>query len=169
MKILALDVSSTSTGWFVTKRSCGLIQPPATLSFEEKLVYFRRKLVKLLERYKPEVVVLEDTYFLRNIHTLKALAKFGGVAAEACTAAGCEVVTITATEARKHCCGKHDGKFKKQEVFDFFKKRYGLDDWSFEESNDITDAMALLWGYRGLIKAKNKPAKKKGGTNKKGK
>ncbi len=151
MKVLALDISSRSTGWFVTKRSCGLIRPSDKLSFDEKLVYFRRELVKLLKRYKPDVVVIEDVYYRPgrgSIHTLKALSKFGGVAAEACTAAGCEVVVMTATQARKYCCGKHEGKFKKEEVFAYFVKKYKLEEWEYAKHNDITDAMALFWAHR---------------------
>ena len=152
MKVLALDVSSKSTGWFVTKRSCGFIRPPGALPLGEKLIYFRKELLKLLVRYKPEVVVLEDTYFRRNIHTLKVLSQFGGVATEVCAAAGCKIVTLTTTEARRYCCGKQEGKFDKKGVFEYFVSKYGLEDWTYGEYNDITDAMALFWGYRAMKK-----------------
>ena len=49
MKILGLDVSTKSTGWFVTRRSCGKIVPDKKLSFGEKLVFFRKELDKLLK------------------------------------------------------------------------------------------------------------------------
>jgi Holliday junction resolvasome RuvABC endonuclease subunit len=156
MKILALDVSTRSTGWFITKRSCGKIIPGKNLSFGEKLVFFRQELDKLLRKYKPDVVVIEDVYYrpgFGNIHTLKTLVKFAGVAIELCTSLGIETEIITATTARKHCCGDQEGKFGKREVFDFFVKKYKLD-WNYDEHNDITDAMALSWGYRKIQKAK---------------
>jgi len=158
MKILALDVSTKSTGWFVTRRSCGKIVPDKKLSFGEKLVVFRKELDKLLRKYKPDVVVIEDAYYrpgFGNIHTLKALTKFVGVAVELCTSRGIETEIITATAARKHCCGDHEGKFGKREVFDFFVEKFDLD-WGYESHNDITDAMALSWGYREIQRAKKK-------------
>lgn len=158
MKILALDVSTKSTGWFVTRRSCGKIVPDKKLSFGEKLVFFRKELDKLLRKYKPDVVVIEDAYYQPrkgSIHTLKVLSKFAGVALELCCSYDIETEIITATAARKHCCGDHEEKFGKQEVFDFFVEKYDLD-WNFKEHNDLTDAMALAWGYREIQRAKKK-------------
>lgn len=162
MKILALDVSTKSTGWFVTRRSCGKIVPDKSLSFSEKLVFFRKELEKLLRKYKPDVVVIEDAYYrpgFGNIHTLKALTKFAGVAIELCASYGIESEIITATTARKNCCGKHDGKFGKREVFDFFVENEDFDtvcqrlfgrDCDFKEDNDLTDAAALARAERVL-------------------
>ncbi len=163
MKTLALDISTKSTGWFITKRSLGAIRPPEG-SFEDKLVYFRAELVKLLRKYKPDLVVIEDAYYQPrkgSIHTLKVLSKFAGVAIEASRAAGCEVEIITATSARKYCCGRSGEKVTKQDVFDFFVEKYGLDDWTFNKHNDITDAMALSWGYREKQRLEKKGNKKK--------
>jgi Holliday junction resolvasome RuvABC endonuclease subunit len=163
MKVLGLDVSTKSTGWFVTKPSCGIIAPSADLSFEDKLVWFRIELGKVLDKHKPDVVVIEDAYYrpgFGNIHTLKALVKFAGVAQELCASKGIQTEIITATSARKHCCGTQEGAFKKKEVFNFFKTKYNLDDWTFQKHNDVTDAMALSWGYREIQKVKKKEAKK---------
>ena len=151
MKILALDVSTKSTGWFVTKRSCGTILPPPRLSLPERLSYFRLKLEGLILKYKPETVVLEDVYYQPrrgSIHTLKSLSQCAGVVLEVSGTHKVPVEIMTATQARKWCCGEHEGEFKKQEVFDFFVDKYKLEGWNFKTHNDITDAMALLWGYR---------------------
>ncbi len=162
VKVLGLDVSTRSTGWFITKRSCGTINPPKELSFEEKLVFFRRELLLLLEKYNPEVVCIEDVYYragFGNVHTLKALSKFAGVASEVSCSHGAKVEIITASAARKHCCGDQEKPFKKPEVFKYFKEKYDLD-WTFAKGNDITDAMALAWGYREIQRIKAKDDKK---------
>jgi Holliday junction resolvasome RuvABC endonuclease subunit len=164
MKILGLDVSTKSTGWFITKPSCGIIAPSADLSFEDKLVWFRAELSKILDKHKPDMVVIEDAYYrpgFGSIHTLKALVKFAGVAQELCASKGIQTKIITATSARKHCCGTQEGKFKKEEVFNFFKTKYNLDDWTYKKHNDITDAMALAWGYREIQRVEKKGDKKK--------
>ncbi len=163
MKILALDVSTKSTGWFVTKRSCGKIVTDKKSSFDQKLVFFRKELVKLLHKYKPDVVVIEDAYYrpgFGNIHTLKTLVKFAGVAIELCASCGIKTEILTATTARKNCCGTHEGKFGKREVFDFFIDKYDLD-WKYESHNDVTDAMALSWGYREIQRVKKKSDQEK--------
>jgi len=157
-KILALDISTKSTGWFVTKRFCGAIKTPED-SFEDKLVYFREELMKLLGRYRPHLVVIEDVYYQPrkgSIHTLKTLSRFSGVAMEASRSFGCEVEVITATMARKYCCGRSGEKVTKEDVFNFFVEKYDLDDWTFNKHNDITDAMALSWGYREKQRIKTK-------------
>ncbi len=162
MKVLGLDVSSRSTGWFVTKRSCGIIAPGKDLEFPAKLSFFRQELAKLLEKYKPDVVVLEDCYYrpgFGSIHTVKSLSKFAGVAIELCNSYKIKVEIITATRARKYCCGKE--KLDKRGVFDFFVGKFELVDWKFEKDNDKTDAMALSWGYREIYKEEAKSNNKK--------
>jgi Holliday junction resolvasome RuvABC endonuclease subunit len=108
-------------------------------------------------------VVIEDAYYQPrkgSIHTLKLLSQFAGVAAEVAGTNKVKVEFITATQARKYCCGEHEGPFKKPEVFEYFVEKYGLDDWTFEEHNDITDAMALSWAYREKAKLDRKKKKK---------
>lgn len=162
MKILALDISTKSTGWFVTKRSCGIIAPPKDLTFPQKLSFFRHEVKNLIRKYKPDIVIIEDAYYrpgFGNIHTLKALVKFAGVALEICDTSGVDSEIITATQARKYCCGP--GKLDKKGVFAFFVKKYQLNGWTFDKDNDKTDAMALAWGYREICKEKAKEERNK--------
>jgi Holliday junction resolvasome RuvABC endonuclease subunit len=164
MKILGLDISTKSTGWFIAKRSCGAIVTDPSASFEEKLVGFRAELDFLLTKHSPDLVVIEDAYYrpgFGSIHTLKALVKFAGVALELCASKGIQTEIITATKARKYCCGRSGEKVTKKDVFDFFVEKYGLDDWTFNKHNDITDAMALSWGYREKQRLEKKGDKKK--------
>jgi Holliday junction resolvasome RuvABC endonuclease subunit len=164
MKILGLDISTKSTGWFIAKRSCGTIVTDSKMPFEEKLVVFRVELDFLLTKHRPDLVVIEDAYYrpgFGSIHTLKALVKFAGVAQELCASKGIQTEIITATKARKYCCGRSGEKVTKQDVFDFFVEKYDLEDWTFNKHNDITDAMALAWGYREKERLEKKGDKKK--------
>ena len=164
MKILGLDISTKSTGWFIAKRSCGAIVTDHSASFEEKLVGFRVELDSLLTKYSPDLVVIEDAYYrpgFGSIHTLKALVKFAGVALELCASKGIQTEIITATKARKYCCGRSGEKVTKKDVFAFFVEKYDLEDWTFNKHNDITDAMALAWGYREKQRLEKKSDTKK--------
>lgn len=158
MKILGLDISTKSTGWFITKRSCGIIVPDLKLIFSEKLVYFRQEVLYLLEKYRPDVAVIEDTYLrFGNVQTLKQLARFSGVAMEVCTSQGAKVENITATQARKNCCGEQKGEFKKPQVFEYLVKNKDFNSvceriyhspCNFSRDNDLTDAAALTMAYK---------------------
>lgn len=147
MKVLALDISTKSTGWFVDKEHCGLILIDADLELPQKLVLFRKAVVGLLVEHKPKVVVIEDVYYrsgFSNIHTVKLLSKFGGVASEAAASKKAAVVLLTTTAARKYL--GREGKVTKEEVFNHFNSTYNLG-WSFKEHNDITDAWMLHLAY----------------------
>jgi Holliday junction resolvasome RuvABC endonuclease subunit len=143
VKALALDISTKSTGWFIDKEHCGTIQIDKNLEFPKKLVLFRKELNKLLKEYKPKVVVIEDVHYRRgfsNIHTVKALAKFGGIATELAASKRMQVVLMTATSARK-ALGL-EGRITKEDVFNHFNTEYSMG-WVFKKHNDITDAWAL--------------------------
>jgi Holliday junction resolvasome RuvABC endonuclease subunit len=147
MKILALDISTKSTGWFVSKEACGLIKIEPELELSQKLVQFRKVLIKLLMEHKPKVVVIEDVHYRRgfsNIHTVKLLSKFGGVASEAAASKKAKVVLLTATAARKSL--GLEGKVTKEDVFNYFNTTHSLG-WSFKEHNDITDAWMLHFAH----------------------
>ena len=147
MKILALDISTKSTGWFIDKDNFGIIQIDKDLEFHNKLVLFRKELNKILKEHKPKVVVMEDVYYRRgfgSIHTVKVLSKFGGVAAELVSSKRMKVVIMTATSARKSL--GFEGKVTKQDVFEYFNSKFEMG-WNFTKHNDITDAWMLNFAY----------------------
>lgn len=65
MKILAIDLASRLSGWafFEDKKliSYGLIKPrPQSLTAEQRLQIIEEEVERLLDKYKPKVVVLEN-------------------------------------------------------------------------------------------------------------
>jgi len=153
--ILALDVSSSSTGYAVLRsgrwrnldKNYGLIKIPTTHSLPKRLVLFRNELHALIKRIKPTHVIIEDVFSGRNAATMKLLARFNGVAIELCrrTLRRDPQVALTATVRAGIGCGRG-----KRDAFDYISKRYRLD-WSFNKMNDVTDALVLaLYGYQTL-------------------
>lgn len=146
--ILALDVSSRSTGWCVfragrwnkSKASYGFIKIPSSLSFPQRLVRFRNELHEVIKAVKPTNIVIEDVFKGRNVTTMKLLARFNGVAVELSRRAlRKDPEVVMATEVRAFLgCGR-----TKEEAFRYVCKRYKLD-WSFNKMNDITDALCLV-------------------------
>lgn len=149
-RVLSLDVSSTSTGWsFITERKnslkFGTIRPGKKLNVAEKLTFFREELIKILKKYKPTYIVLEDTFMGANPKVTKLLAKFGGVAEQ--------VVYEYSNKApyiMSNTTSKSFFKVKKKEklfvliidLLDFTEKML-----TFKEWNDIADSIAQLWCY----------------------
>jgi Holliday junction resolvasome RuvABC endonuclease subunit len=145
--ILALDVSSSSTGYAVLRSgrwnksgaSFGTIKTPSSLPLGKRLVLFRDEVKSLLESVKPTMVVIEDVFSGRNVSTMKLLARFNGVAVEVSRRYLKEepVIALT-TKVRSFLeCGK-----KKEDAFAYICSRYNLD-WSFSKMNDVADALCL--------------------------
>lgn len=147
-KVLSLDVSASSTGWsFTTNKPCakveyGLIKTKAKESHAERLVHFRKELIRLIRGYKPSHIVMEDVFSGPNAKTLVLLAKFGGVAQE-----------VSKSVARVEPYIIHNNTVKaffkvknKEEVFNSVTCIMEQD-WTFNKHNDITDATAQLLCY----------------------
>lgn len=146
MKILALDVSSISTGVCVfnngklIKSSCELIKPPPRKTYGERLNTFEKALRGIIAKHSPDYVVLEDIFRSRNIKTFKVLAMWRGVAINTVyDTLGLDCIGLMASEARALIEVKND----KLVVFNHIVKKYKLKDYDFDTHNDLTDAIAL--------------------------
>lgn len=175
MKILALDISSTSTGHAVfnngrlTRSSLGTVRPTQKM-MGHKLIFFAKEIKALIDKHQPDVVVIEDIFRGPNIKTFKTLAMFRGVAFYIINGAlGQDPVSIMPTEARR-VAGV--GGNKKEDGFKFAKKKYSLAKYNFDDHNDITDAVVLGLAYHvsqrdGIEFGKKRPKRRRRRRNKK--
>ena len=176
-KILGLDVSSVSTGYCIInngklyKNTLGTINPNSKDNYGKRLSHFAEELTKLLQKYKPDKVVMEDIFRGPNIKTFKTLAMFRGVCFFIVfREIGKDPISIMPTEARK-LVGVEG--ITKEDGFNFVKNKYLFSEYKYEKQNDITDAIVLgLAGYEiekqgidenslGRKKKKRKKRKKK--------
>lgn len=157
MRIMSFDVSSVSTGWALFDnnrlKSYGLITRSSIYDFStvQKLFIFKNDAEKLLIKYKPDLVVIEETY-MKNVKTLKTLMQFIGVLQITCyELLDClQPIFISPNTVRSY--------FKvrtKEDAFEFVIKKYAkrLKHLDFKSGNDIADA-ALMGLY--LIEIKKK-------------
>jgi len=144
-KILSFDVSSVSTGWSILTdgklKHFGTLRPLKDYSLQMKLYWFGKQVRCLVNLYKPDVILVEDTYY-KNTKTLKTLMQFMGTAQFVCYPYWLEIVNVNTVRS----------KFKvknKEEAFDFVKNKFKrkLKHFNFEDDNDITDSIlqALYW------------------------
>lgn len=145
MNILSLDVSAASTGWCVLYRGkiyYGMIKTKPTWSREKRLLTFKEELCKILKKYKPKYIVIEDIFVGLNATTIKVLAEFAGIAKLTCyELTGIEPFIISNNTVKAYYKAK-----KKVNVFDFLISVLEKD-WEFKKDNDIVDALAQLFCY----------------------
>ena len=79
---MALDASSTCTGWSVFEDGkyveSGFIDLHKDKDSEHRLYEMAKQITDLISYYKPHKIILEDTYSSPNISTLKTLANLAG-------------------------------------------------------------------------------------------
>ena len=84
MRIFGIDISSKCTGWCLLEDGklveYGKIEPHSRMSTSQKLYLFRVELTKLLDKYKPDHIAIEDVIYVHSQTTLKVLARFNGIA-----------------------------------------------------------------------------------------
>ena len=143
MSLMSFDVSSICTGYSYFEdgklREFGRIEIPKKFSLQEKLYWFESQVGALLVIYKPNEVVVEETY-LKNVKTLKTLMQFVTVVNMSCYKLDIEPIFIHTNTVRS----KFELKTK-EEVFEFIKNKYKkqLKNYDFESGNDITDSIAM--------------------------
>jgi len=84
MKVLGLDTSSNSTGWALVEDNklleYGLIKPEGAMETLQRLYFFGNEIKKIIEKYEPDEITLEEIILVHGPRTMKVLARFSGVA-----------------------------------------------------------------------------------------
>ena len=143
MKLISLDVSSVCTGYSYFEdgklQEFGKIIMPKKHSLQDKLWWFKSQVDALLMLYKPNKVIVEETY-LKNVKTLKTLMQFITVVQMSCYKLDIEPIFIYTVTVRSKF-----GLKTKEEVFEFVKSKYKklLKKYEFDDGNDITDSIAM--------------------------
>ena len=82
MVIFGIDSSTTSTGWGVIDTKFenelrlvdyGSIKPPKVETID-RIIYISRELKRILQDFKPELIVIEEMNVTRNMKTIRALS-----------------------------------------------------------------------------------------------
>jgi Holliday junction resolvasome RuvABC endonuclease subunit len=169
-KILALDISSVSTGHCIVhngrlvKSTLGTISNDPKICLGKKLVRFEEEITKLINKHKPDCIVIEDIFRGPNIKTFKTLAMFRGVCFKVSfSILEKEPISIMPSEARK-IVGV-DG-ITKEDGFDFVVNKYNLVKYDFLTHNDISDSIILALAYykaqkEGIVIGASKKKRKK--------
>jgi Holliday junction resolvasome RuvABC endonuclease subunit len=88
MKIMGLDVSSHSTGWSILESDkvdtkligYGLIRSDSSMGQTQRLYFQGNELKKIIEKFCPDHIGIEETILVRGPKIMRTLARFSGVA-----------------------------------------------------------------------------------------
>ena len=164
--LLAIDGALSSSGYAVVDLTenrlihLGWVKTSQKNTRAERLHQIHEQMLLLRNTYTPDVVVMEDQIFRRNVKTLKSMSQAGGV----CMVSfhDIPIVLYTPKEIKLSVVGK--GTASKEEVAHFVYQEYKEDSclqsflselhipYPFSEKhikkiNDITDAIGIAITY----------------------
>lgn len=106
MTTLALDASSTITGYSIFTdgeyTKSGFIDLKKDHESEHRLYEMSKQICDVISYYKPDKIILEDTYSSPNVSTLKVLANLAGAIKFYCYLHKIPVEMIMPSAWRKH-------------------------------------------------------------------
>lgn len=136
MKIVALDLSLTATGYAVTGGRHGVLEPPKPLGGIRRLQWIRDAILHL--SFGVDVTVIEGYAFAAHASHAHELGELGGVVRCALADRKRTYVDIPPANLKLFACGK--GNAKKDEVLADAIRRLGY----AGHSKDEADALWLL-------------------------
>lgn len=122
MRVLGIDPGTLTSGYGVVAEEdhklfhvvSGGISPSAKHPFPKRLKKIYEELEKIIDKYRPHVVVVEDLFVSKNIKSALKLGHARGVAILAAMNAGLPVFEYAPTEVKQAVVG--NGKAEKKQV-----------------------------------------------------
>ncbi|MCL5104500.1 MAG: crossover junction endodeoxyribonuclease RuvC [Armatimonadetes bacterium] len=147
VRILAIDPGTATTGYGVvdkigstpTMLDYGTIDTSPNKPAAERLLDIYNQLNAIIDRYSPDVLVMERLFFAKNQTTAIAVGKACGVMQFAAARRGIEVVEYTPMEVKQAVVG-YGGAEKKQ--IQYMVQRI-LNLKEIPKPDDAADALAL--------------------------
>lgn len=145
MRVLGLDPGSRRTGWGVVDRSgnrfhCvehGFLAPPATHDLPRRLHHLAREAGGIMDRFAPEVVVVEEAFYHESVRSTLVLGHVRGALIVAAVERGLAVAEYTPREIKLAVAG--NGGAAKEQVGFMVRRILGLPG---EVQSDAADALA---------------------------
>ncbi len=147
MIILGIDPGFAIVGWGVIKTdgsrhkalAYGAINTPAHIPMETRLLSIFRELELIIDKYKPDVMSVEELFFNTNITTGIRVAEARGVIIMCAEKNGVAVKEYTPLQVKQSVVGY--GRAEKRQVIMMVTKLLGLE--SAPKPDDTADALAL--------------------------
>ena len=146
MIILGIDPGYAIIGYGIIDSSknnavvdYGVITTPKEDSIAVRLENIEKSLIYILEKYKPEVVAIEELFFFKNQKTIIPVAEARGVTILTCRKYCKNIFEYTPLQIKQALTGQ--GRAEKQQVQFMVKTILGLS--SIPKPDDAADALAV--------------------------
>jgi crossover junction endodeoxyribonuclease RuvC len=147
MRVLGIDCGSQVTGFGIIDSdeqrhqlvAAGAIRPRPKKRFSEKLLEIHRELDRLIASYGPDIMVVEDQFYLSNFRSVLKLGQVKGAVILTAARAGIPVVEYSPLEIKSAVTGY--GRAEKSQVQTMVEKLLRLA--APPEPLDTSDALAL--------------------------
>jgi crossover junction endodeoxyribonuclease RuvC len=110
-------------------------------NFPERLIEIAEDFQEILEKYKPDIVSIEDLFFVNNVTTGIQVAEVRGVLIFLAKKFGAQICEPKPVEIKKTFCG--NGKAKKTEIQKMVKLYFNLEE--SPKCDDAADAIAIAF------------------------
>lgn len=152
MVILGIDPGTATIGYGVIETTryhaqylqCGTMQTSRGVTLSDRLCEIGVDLAALLKEVNPDLCVVEELFFFRNVTNAMSVAQARGVILYQIAQAGVELLELTPLQMKKAITGL--GQASKAQVGTMIKTMLHLD--SIPTPDDAADALGLaLAGY----------------------
>lgn len=147
MIILGIDPGTATTGFGVLKSSLGKISvidygcilTSSKLEMPERLDFIGENLKKIIAKYKPHAIAVEELFFFKNAKTVISVGQARGVVLFIGKSTGLEVFEYTPLQVKQAVVGY--GRAEKRQMQNMVKMILGLK--SVPKPDDAADALAV--------------------------
>lgn len=144
--VLGVDPGTAITGYALVRQEdelslvdCGAIITPAGTPLPDRLLVIHTSLAALIERYRPEVVAVEELFFSKNVRTAMSVGQARGVVLLAGAQAALPVYEYKPAEVKQAVAGY--GNAPKEQMQEMVRLLLNLD--RVPEPDDAADAVAV--------------------------
>ncbi len=140
---LGIDPGVSETGWAVLHedrlKASGLIKTTPVQELPQRLCHIHREISRLLETHRPDALAIEEMFFLKAAHTIRATLQARGVVLLAAAQAGCPISEHNPRAVKSALTG--NGSADKAQMQRVVSKALGLSD--LLRPDDVADAAAI--------------------------
>jgi crossover junction endodeoxyribonuclease RuvC len=97
----------------------------------------------LLQKYQPEIAVVEDLFFFKNQKTVISVAQSRGMVLFLLAKYGLTIHSLTPLQVKQYLCGY--GRATKKQIQFMVKKVYNLE--KNPKPDDAADSLGMAWLY----------------------
>ena len=147
MRILGIDPGTVIMGYGVIETEedkismvdCGVLKNPERSPIGERLSYFYGELLKIISRYQPDTVAVEQPFVAKNVRSALAIGRAQAVAMLAAANKGLQVYEYTPTAIKQRVADY--GASSKEQIQEMVRLQLELSE--VPQPSDAADALAV--------------------------